>query len=531
MLKSVQVVYVVVYLLLSIMFITSVPAAIAATSTRTRPHADTDGSDTDTIQRWDAISLEKVCSGNISSTRICDPNHFLTSTTSTSTSAEEEEEEDDDDDISAITTALHKLETNHTLQCDDNQISTEIQMAIVIVNSIQLKGGDYDYKLNQAKKLTRTLHDKWGVGNTACLGSGIVLFLSIQDRLIYISAGKGLLQILSTDRIDHIIQEMKPFLKEQEYAKAIVNAIHYIIHYVDKGPSSFFMLYHQYFIVGFIILFTLGRGKWNQRKKTEYVRVKTQLTQLDRDRALALMGKYECRSCPICLEDFHDSNAISESEDNNNDNSNSNSIGAGTSNKNSNPLPELGSDRKPITLLRCGHTFDRTCWEEWISTPSCNIHQCPICKQDIGGAVSPPPTPPTPPTPSTFTQRRSVHSEQQEPDTIRQEDEQQPFISNSYRSSFTRRQQRDMYQTERHFRLNRLRVRYPYYIQQSHIDRWTRDNYDGTMVQDSDFVSRDPTTIVHQNGSNHTSGDNHHSSDTFGSFGGGSSGGGGGGHW
>ena len=92
-------------------------------------------------------------------------------------------------------------------------------------------------------------------------------------------------------------------------------------------------------------------------------------------------------------------------------------------------------------------------------------------------------------------------------------------------SRYTRSQHYQLYQAERNFRLNRLGVRYPRYIQQSHIDRWTRPDYDGVLAEDSHFVSLEP--IVNTSSGRSSTG----SSGNFGSFGGGSSGGGGGGTW
>ncbi len=520
----------------TILYFAVLPESFAETTTA---NAATDN--LETRRAWDTASLLRACT-DVSSYRICDPNYFVTPS---DTKDQEKELQ-----FSAITTALHKLESNHTLNCNNDQTSTEIQMAVVIVNSIKsdrfLTGSES--KMNQAETIARTLHNTWGVGNIQCDGSGIVLFLSIQDRVVYISRGKGLKDVLSPTRIDHIIEKMKPFLREQQYSEATVNAIYSIIHYVDQ-PPSFSELYGQFFFVGSIIMLMAGKSFWDNKKKTQYVKVRTKLSQMDMDRALALRGKYECVSCPICLEDFHnDSSSGAEKNQNIADSDTS------AKDKNENTIDEpslpLGSDGKPITLLRCGHAFDTTCWNEWTSQPSYNIHQCPICKQDIGvsdvkSASS-----------SLLLSHRfrSNHAQNNQNNaaasltsTIRTQNENQPLITDSdsdssssrnsgpfrFRSSFTRSRQRDIenYNAERYFRLNRLRARYPAFIQQSCIDRWTRDDYNSAMVQDQDFIGRDPT-IVAQNASNRSgSVNNHSSSGNFSSFGGGSSGGGGGGGW
>lgn len=471
-------------------------AAIASTAA---------ASSTSSTIKWTANSLEKVCP-NIETTRICNPDSILSET-----SSDDEGGGSGQDDVASITTALRELESNHPLRCNNDSASTDVQMAIAIVNSIDMNGNNHfsdNFKIQEAKKLAMNIHDSWGVGNTECNGSGIVLLLSVKDRVAYISTSSGLSPILTQGRIDHIIEEMKPFLKDQEYAKALVNAIHFIIRYIDKGPPSFWEQYLS--IIFMVVIFggVIGAGKWQQKKKTEYVKVKSHLDKIDHDKALVLMGKYECSSCPICLEDFKSPNEESGSFEK--------KKGSPPTSPVSKPddtnagIPYIGSDGKPLQLLRCGHAFDKSCWEEWTSSSSRNIHQCPICKQDIGGSVS-------------------VDANQQS--SYQRSQELLPLSQYNNMGWASRRQQQQqlqqMYQFERNFRIHRLHHRYPHYIRQSNVDRWTRDGYDGTMAQDSEFLHRDP--VVHDQ--QHSSGSSGSGGTSFSSFGGGHSGGGSGGTW
>jgi uncharacterized membrane protein YgcG len=157
------------------------------------------------------------------------------------------------------------------------------------------------------------------------------------------------------------------------------------------------------------------------------------------------------------------------------------------------------------------------------------MHQCPICKQDIGGGVHVDYHRCQLDIPTRTTRNDDLVSGTSE--------QQRPLVSffgltdstNSinplYRSRFTAQQQREMYELERQFRIHRLRHRYPYYIRQTHVDRWTRNDYDGNMAQDGDFINQDPNLKSSNSSTSHSQG---HS---FGSFGGGQSGGGGGGTW
>ena len=466
---------------------------------------------------WTANALEKACP-NIDSARICNPDSILSERTKMV----------EENDVSSVTTALRELETRHELKCSNDRTSTEIQMAVVIVNNIDMNGKNHyndDYKLNKAKSLAISLHDAWGVGNIQCNGSGILLFLSIRDRVAYISTSQGLTRILTKTRIDHIIDEMKPFLRDEEYSKAIVNSIHYIMEYLDQGPPSFGEQYFSLLFIGTLAGAMIGFDKWNKKKKTEYVKVKSHLNQIDHDRAMALMGKYQCSSCPICLEDFKspaDADTDTQKGIASNDEKDKESPPASpapaynleTNTSAGIPIPYIGNDNKPLQLLRCGHAFDKSCWEKWISTPSRNIHQCPICKQDIVASSY-----------SDETRLVSHHRNQ----------EVRPFISgmnnnnvgnNMWRTpSFSRQQRQQIYLSERNFRIQRLHHRYPNYIQQSNVDRWTQENYDGTMTQDNDFVHKDPDPVVHNQSSSSYKGG------SSSSFGGGCSGGGGGGTW
>jgi len=92
-----------------------------------------------------------------------------------------------------------------------------------------------------------------------------------------------------------------------------------------------------------------------QRRKRQWERqiYATQLSEVDRTRAQVLQRSYdETKICPICLDDF------------------------------SSTL--LGSDGHPIQLLRCGHVFDKTCYQKWVSLGCGDVTKCPVCRADVG---------------------------------------------------------------------------------------------------------------------------------------------------
>ena len=164
-------------------------------------------------------------------------------------------------------------------------------------------------------------------------------------------------------------------------------------------------------------------------------------------------------------------------------------------------LPTIGSDGRPLKLLRCGHAFDMTCWEEWIGSGHGDPSKCPICKQDVGG--SPPPTPSAPPVESQSHNRQNVGNNNY-----------MMFGQPNY----------EMFELERTFRLGRLSARYPRYVRHSDVERWTQRGYDGSMTNDPTFISNDPD---HQS----PSGSGSRRPGGGSSFGGGHSSGGRGGSW
>ena len=177
----------------------------------------------------------------------------------------------------------------------------------------------------------------------------------------------------------------------------------------------------------------------------------------------------------------------------------------------------IGSDGLPLVILRCGHPFDKTCWEKWISEQSSkNIHQCPICRQDL--ASSPPNKPLSLVLPSSTTTTSTVMNHTQSnpqhnlPNSSGLVHRRCRLGNYDYggRNEFNM-YQRHLFDTDRNFRLNMLSRRYPRYIRQSQVDRWCSSDYQGAMVKDRDFVRMEPGTESH--------------------WGGGSSGGGSGGRW
>jgi uncharacterized membrane protein YgcG len=430
-----------------------------------------------------------------------------------------------------------------------------------------------------AETFGQSIHNKWGVG------------------LHRPQCGGG-----TNDRLQHKIieQVMKPLLRQGQFAQASVQAINEILYYLQSaGPPSFWEIHSGAimtlsFIGVFASIVLWGEYK-NQQDRKRYSQVSRHLNEIDQARAEALQGHFRCRSCPICLEPFQAppppqpppppaiappkpaSASAAESESINTssmDDSSSSSSSSSSSNSNSNSKNnenteqfKLGSDGLPITLLRCGHVFDQTCWLEWVHSGQGQIDKCPICKQHVGegGVAAAVQNDRQPQAPARNTQlesmlrrrndttgrqhrtERNVHhstidrnqsTSSQAPEDNNSNsnvrDDNGYFPPQDLQSRQLQRQLLQdrilaMYMVERNFRLARLGHYYPQFVGSEQIQEWTRTNYNGPLVRDPAFVRVDPQVRAaaeaaerarNQSRGGHSSG-----------FGGGRSGGGVGGRW
>lgn len=334
-----------------------------------------------------------------------------------------------------------------------------------------------------AEEYARFLHNKWGVGAECSPGksTGLLYFLSVDDRAMYLSRGKALEPVLTNRRLDKILDKAKPHLRNQYYVKALMAVLDEIELYLERGEPSeaerraaFLENLLPFSILAGILGVFFIKNRHDQSQARAYAQVESHLSELDRGRAEALQGRYRCTSCPICFEDFQ---TPAEPGD----------------------QPKTGSDGQPLKLLRCGHVFDETCWSEWVSSGQGNVRRCPICNQDVGGGGTNETTQQAPPPPQ---QQQNQQQRDQERDD---------------------RMMRQFHR-ERNFRLHRMARRYPTYVRDEQIRHWTSSTYDGTLARDPSFVRSNPQsqhgTRSNQSGYRSSSG-----------FGGGTSGGGRGGSW
>lgn len=97
-----------------------------------------------------------------------------------------------------------------------------LQVAVAVMRKMELEAGVGPAQA--AKDFATTLHTKWGIGNPAC-NNGILFLLSIGDRQIYISTGKGAQEALSDARVASIIADIRSTLRAKDYDGAVERAV------------------------------------------------------------------------------------------------------------------------------------------------------------------------------------------------------------------------------------------------------------------------------------------------------------------
>ena len=290
-----------------------------------------------------------------------------------------------------------------------------------------------------AQIFARVLHDAWwkdtGRGET-----GILMFLSVQDRVCFISTGSEISLILPWWRLDHVVASMRSDLHHRDYGNALLHAIDDLSAMLEAGPPTLSDRFHDFCarfgaVLGFAV-FTFFFGAWGEyrdrRKRWQYAEQRSRLTETDRFKARRMQKDYRTRSCPICLETFDygsewhsglnandsfvDLCDLTEADATGNEKPNDESTGASRwccrprstlSSDVSKPnrdassasaswpikrvdsfgIPLKGADGQPIKLLRCGHVFCVTCWKAWVHSGCGNPCNCPVCRQDVGRSI------------------------------------------------------------------------------------------------------------------------------------------------
>eukprot|EP00592_Proboscia_alata_P002320 CAMPEP_0194370508 /NCGR_PEP_ID=MMETSP0174-20130528/18810_1 /TAXON_ID=216777 /ORGANISM="Proboscia alata, Strain PI-D3" /LENGTH=581 /DNA_ID=CAMNT_0039148011 /DNA_START=55 /DNA_END=1800 /DNA_ORIENTATION=- len=276
-----------------------------------------------------------------------------------------------------------------------------VQIGVAIVERInlrQLLRGDYysfedlnDIIDDAAEYFARYLNYEWDVGDDRCqdkgIASGILIFISVEDRVSYITAGFALKHVLPWWRLEHVVAHMN-HLMYHDFGDAIIQTINDIEKYLELGPPTFsekgIDFIERYGFFALLVLFTfIGAtcGEYFEReKRRRFVEERTTLSEAEKILAQSRQKEYRIKSCAICLDDFPlQQNVATDSEQS--------ASSDGERSSSQIELLLLGSDGKPVKLLLCGHTFDMSCWQSWVHSGHGNPSCCPVCRQDVRGGT------------------------------------------------------------------------------------------------------------------------------------------------
>jgi uncharacterized membrane protein YgcG len=264
--------------------------------------------------------------------------------------------------------------------------------------------------------------DNWGVGDKD-KQDGVLLFVSIMDRMVYISTGKGVDALFPSQVTDGIVEHMRPYLRDNNFGRAMEAGVTEIGLILSKEaiPQAFWSVKHRgsvepveftwqsvLWILG--ILSTIGYCVYAGTKAEREQRERMRSGQAALNRLLRDVGsgqgtgtgtgsgaagsnggdRFHADSCPICLEDFTPSNADNQDASATTDTNiggapTSAAVSADPTPSNSEITPLNTSSPTPsprrAVMLQCEHQFCFDCISAYLKTPEGN--KCPICRAPV----------------------------------------------------------------------------------------------------------------------------------------------------
>ena len=222
--------------------------------------------------------------------------------------------------------------------------------------------------------------------------SGILVFISVADRVCFVSTGSAVSRVLPWWRLEHIVSAMKPALRRGSYGDAILGAINDASAMLDAGPPDFHErlkdFVSRFGVVIAFAAFTFLFAAWGEyrdrRRRWQYAESRSKLSHHEREEARKLQSEYHTISCPICLENFDIADVAKAGDEDGGDNGGN----CGMRRVDSYGIPLSGTDGQPLKMLRCGHVFDMSCWTTWVHSGHGNPNVCPICRMDVGSSSS-----------------------------------------------------------------------------------------------------------------------------------------------
>jgi len=202
---------------------------------------------------------------------ICDPSCLLTS-------------DGHENDMKLLEEKIDHIYKKILIHCDD--LKGGVQVSVVVISAMNVNKNENLEDV--AKRYAKDLHHKWGVGNKTC-NSGIVMFLSIDDRKIFISTGSGARKFIHDDKIKSVTGIMKEKLRSKEYIGAILDGLEKIESILKdsfenekKDKNNIMITMFFGFLVVFLVAATCTTPTNFRRKleKIKYEEIQKKITKL-----------------------------------------------------------------------------------------------------------------------------------------------------------------------------------------------------------------------------------------------------------
>lgn len=198
-----------------------------------------------------------------------------------------------------------------------------LQLSVLIVDKMSREHIGKDSIDNAAERFAKEIHNQWGIGD-ATSKPGVLIFLSIRDRAVFISAASRLVDhrrgILTDDKLDSIIYDMKYDLRRMEYFSAIQRAMIGIEIVVNGDDSALVSMKPEETplqdalivvlsfaaLAGVVVLMVLYDERKGEAMKSEQRILTTFVRELDESKGDHGSGSsaYTCKTCPICMEEL-----------------------------------------------------------------------------------------------------------------------------------------------------------------------------------------------------------------------------------
>jgi len=197
----------------------------------------------------------------------------------------------------------------------------KMEVAIALVQKINLPAilredsyffySDQDDLVNDAAQyFARYIHDTWAKRlaqeqKSVDPPTNIVLiFVSIIDRICYISSGSGFTSILPWWRLEHVVQDIKLDLQIGHTGEALSAAIDELTELLLEGPPSFMDRANDFFQrFGVILLFTVFTflfSTWGEcrdrRKRMFFAEKRSRMTAAEKEKAMSLQKQFQNKS-------------------------------------------------------------------------------------------------------------------------------------------------------------------------------------------------------------------------------------------